>query len=60
MTTVLSARGLAFSHEATEVLKGVDLDVCSGETIALLGRNGAGKSTLFRLLAASWRPGRGR
>ncbi|AHI22201.1 cobalt transport system ATP binding protein [Corynebacterium vitaeruminis DSM 20294] len=59
MTTVLSARGLEFSHETTAVLKGVDLDVCSGETIALLGRNGAGKSTLFRLLAASWRPGAG-
>ena len=34
----------------------VDLDICSGETIALLGPNGSGKSTLLRVLTTALVP----
>ena len=33
-----------------EILQGINLDIHSGETIALTGKNGAGKSTLVHLL----------
>lgn len=38
------------------VLNGVDLSICHGEKIGILGRNGAGKSTLIRILSGAERP----
>ena len=35
----------------TEVLRGLNLEVERGETVALMGANGVGKTTLFRILA---------
>ncbi len=42
------------------ILRGVDLRVEPGESIALMGRNGAGKSTLLRHAAGLLTPTRGR
>ena len=42
------------------VLRGIDLDGCAGETIALVGASGAGKSTILALLQRLYEPTRGR
>ena len=43
-----------------EVLHGLDLDVPSGTTVALVGHTGAGKSTIAKLLARFYDPTAGR
>jgi sulfonate transport system ATP-binding protein len=44
-------RGVTKSYGDTPVLAGLDLDIETGQVVALLGRSGSGKSTLLRLLA---------
>jgi NitT/TauT family transport system ATP-binding protein len=41
------------------VLDAIDLDLASGEVVALLGRSGSGKSTLLRLMAGLIAPSEG-
>src|SRR5438045_6899181 len=46
--------------DGPEVLHGLDLDVPSGTTVALVGHTGAGKSTIAKLLARFYDPREGR
>ena len=48
--TLLKVEGLAKRFGATDVLRGLSLDVVQGERIAILGASGSGKSTLLRCL----------
>jgi ABC-type multidrug transport system ATPase subunit len=48
---ILSLRGVSKRVGGRWLLRGVDLDVHRGETVALVGENGAGKSTLVRIVA---------
>ncbi|MDZ8172213.1 ABC transporter ATP-binding protein [Microbacterium xanthum] len=41
------------------VLRGLDLEIAAGETVALVGGSGAGKTTVARLLTGLWSPDTG-
>ena len=59
MVPAIRLRGLAKRFGAVHALRGVDLDIESGEFFALLGPNGAGKTTLISLLAGLAQPSAG-
>ena len=51
MTTALELKGVTKNFGLTEIIRGVDLEIESGERHAMIGPNGAGKSTLFHLIS---------
>lgn len=54
-TPIIAVRGLGktvrLGQESLTILEGIDLQVNTGETLALVGASGSGKSTLLGLLA---------
>jgi iron(III) transport system ATP-binding protein len=54
--TSIHLKSVSKSFAATHAVNNVDLDVTSGEFVALLGPSGCGKTTLLRLIAGLERP----
>ena len=56
---MLIAKGIHKSYGNVSVLKGVDLEISTGEIVSIVGSSGAGKSTLLHLLGTLDRPDQG-
>jgi 2-aminoethylphosphonate transport system ATP-binding protein len=57
--TALAVRGLSVRYGSTTGVVDVDLEVATGETVALLGPSGSGKSTVLKAVAGFLRPSSG-
>lgn len=55
----LSAHDLHFHAGNVDIVRGVSIDVGSGEFLGIIGPNGSGKSTLLSMLAGIRKPRRG-
>lgn len=47
---MLTARGIFKNYGSLPVLRGVDVDIATGEIVSIVGSSGAGKSTLLHIL----------
>src|SRR5947209_19028578 len=57
--SMISVRGLTKRIGEQEILRGVDLEVAHGETLAIIGRSGVGKSVLLKHLIGLMKPDAG-
>jgi branched-chain amino acid transport system ATP-binding protein len=57
---LLEVRGVAAGYLGEKVIEGIDIEVQTGEAVAIVGSNGAGKTTLFRAIAGLLRVLEGR
>ena len=58
-SAMIGVCGLTKAIGAQQILRGVDLDVERGETLAIIGRSGGGKSVLLKHLIGLMRPNAG-
>lgn len=57
---VLSCEKISKSFDGKTILKDVNIRLCRGELVCLLGQSGVGKTTLFHILAGLYQPEEGR
>jgi subfamily B ATP-binding cassette protein MsbA len=59
--TQLRFEGVSFAYDDRHpVLRNIDLEICAGETVALVGGSGGGKTTLVNLVPRFFDPSEGR
>jgi branched-chain amino acid transport system ATP-binding protein len=58
--TILEVKDLQVHYGAIQALRGISLEVPSGQVVALIGANGAGKTTTLRAVSKMLRPSAGR
>ncbi len=47
---IISVKNLEKKFEDNEVLKGINIDICKGDVVCVIGASGSGKSTFLRCL----------
>jgi branched-chain amino acid transport system ATP-binding protein len=56
---MLDIQDLDAAYSEVTILRGVNVGIAKGESVAVIGANGAGKSTLLRVISGLLRPRRG-
>jgi phospholipid/cholesterol/gamma-HCH transport system ATP-binding protein len=56
---MIAVRGLMKKFGEQEILRGIDLEVATGETLAIIGRSGGGKSVLLKHIVGLMEPDAG-
>lgn len=57
---MIATRDIEKSFNGEAVLKGIDLEICDGEFVSIMGKSGSGKSTLISIIGGFLKPDSGR
>jgi branched-chain amino acid transport system ATP-binding protein len=57
---LLEVTDIVAGYGGADILRGIDLTIAAGETVAVLGSNGVGKTTLNKVLSGMLRPRSGK
>lgn len=60
MSSLFTVDNVTFNSRATQIVKGISLEIEKGTTTALVGKSGCGKSTLLKLIAGILVPSSGK
>lgn len=52
----IELKNVSFQYGEKNVLSNINLNICSGEMVGILGKSGCGKSTLLKLIAGLYTP----
>jgi phospholipid/cholesterol/gamma-HCH transport system ATP-binding protein len=58
-SAMIAVRSLTKRIGQQEILRGVDLEICTGETLAIIGRSGGGKTVLLKHMIGLMEPDAG-
>ena len=58
-TPIVQVRDVTFSFNGEVALENVNLDICEGDFMAMIGPNGGGKTTLLKLILGLYTPQKG-
>lgn len=58
-TALIALRDFCYAYEGVTALRHIDLDICAGDSVVLMGDNGSGKSTLLKALVGLIHPQQG-
>ena len=53
---MLKVQGLVSGYGKVQIIRGVDIEISSGEIVSIIGRNGVGKTTLMKTIMGAIRP----
>ncbi len=56
MNEVLKTNGLQIGYKGQALFPAIDVSLCEGDHVALIGANGSGKTTLFKTLTGNLKP----
>lgn len=56
---IIQVKNIYKSFGTLEVLKGINLNICKGEIVSIVGKSGAGKTTLLQIIGTLDKPDKG-
>ena len=59
MEKLINVKNVSFAYGSQPILENINLDICRGDYMGIVGPNGSGKTTLLKLILGILKPAKG-